>query len=129
MDVGSPYLVATQICRSGRMRSAAGISEDLRRWIQRRRKGGDEEEGLSRRRGGVGGGGGGEPAADRGCRAIHDPDRGAYDLLVGRGEAPVLRGARWSGSGGFPSQKGGCLRSGQAGGGGRRRSGAVNLLN
>ena len=114
--------------RLGRRRAAVGIYEDPRRQRRRRRrrKGGEEEEGLSRRRGGVGGGGG--PDADHGLRGIHNLDRGAYDLLVGRGKAPVLRGARWSGSSGLPSREGGLLRAGQAGGGGCHKSGALNLL-
>ena len=90
--------------RSGRRRTATGIYKDPRWRRRQRRKGGKEEEGRSRRRGGVGGGGG-EPAADRGRRAIRDLSRGAYDLLVGRGEAPVLRSARRSGSSGLPIQE------------------------
>ena len=82
---------------SGRRRSAAGISKDPRRW--RHRKGSEEKEGWSRRHRCVGGGGG--TAADYGLRGIRDPDRGAYDLLVGRGETPVLRGACRSGGGGL----------------------------
>ena len=97
---------------------------------QRRRKGGKEEEGRLRSRGGVGGGGGGgRPAAHHGRRAIFDTGCGAYDILVGRGEAPVLRGARRSGSGGLLRQEGGCLRAEQARGGDCRQSGAVNLIN
>ena len=38
--------------------------------------------------------------------AIHNPARSAYDLLVGRGEAPVIRGACRNGSGGLPRQEG-----------------------
>ena len=118
----------------GRRRAAAGIYEDprlrrqWRRW--RRRKGGEEEEGRLQHRGGIGGiGGGGVPAADHGLRAMCEPARGAYDLFVGRGEAPVLRGTRRSGSGGLPSQEGGHLHAGQAGGGICHQSGAKNLLN
>ena len=83
----------------------AGIFEAPRPWRQRRRKGGEEEEGQPRRCGGVGGDGGGGPAADHGRRAIRDPARGAYDLLVGRGEAPVIRGARRSGGGGLSAKR------------------------
>ena len=76
--------------RSGRRRASAEIYEDLRHRCRRRRKGGEEEEGRSRRCGGVGGIDGGGPAADHGCRAICDPARGTYDLLAGRGKAPVF---------------------------------------
>ena len=114
--------------RSGRRRAAAGIYEDPRRRRRRHRKGAEEEEVQSRRCGGVGGGGVGT-AADHGCRAICDPDRGAYDLLVGRGKAPVLHGACRGGGGGLPRQEGSRLRAGQARGDGCRPSCAVNLLN
>ena len=107
-----------------------GIYEDPRRQRQRRRrrKGGEEEEGRLRRRGGVGGGGGGGPDAYHRRRGIHNMARGAYDILVVQGKAPVLPGARRSGSSGLPSREGGCLRAGQSGGGGFHKSGAVNLL-
>ena len=92
--------------RLGRRRAAAEISEDPRRQHRRRRrrKGSKDEEGRLRRRGGVSGGGGG-PAADHVRRAIRDPACGAYDLLVGRGEAPVLCGARRSGGSAPPAKR------------------------
>ena len=121
--------------RSVSRRAAAGIPEDPRRQRQRqrqrrrRRNVAEEEEGRSRRRGGVGGSSDGGPAAGHGRRAIHDPDCDAYDILVGRGKAPVLCGTRRIGGNSLPRQEGGRLRAGQAGGGGHCRSGAVNLLN
>ena len=87
--------------RSGRRRAVAEFSEVLRRQLWQRRKGGKEEEGQSWRCRGIGGGGGGQ-AAEHVCRAIRYPERGAYDFLVGRVEAPVLRGARLSSGGSLP---------------------------
>ena len=115
--------------RLSRRHAAEGIYEYTRRrrWRWRRRKGGEEEEGQLWRRRGVSGGGG--KAADHGRRAIRDPAPGAYDLLVGRSEATVLCSARRSGGGCLPRQEVNSLRAGQAGGGGRHRSGAVNMLN
>ena len=39
--------------------------------------------------------------------AIRNPARGVYNLLVGRGEALVIRGARQRSDGGLPRQEGG----------------------
>ena len=96
---------------------------------QKGRRGRRRAVAASRRHSDVGGDGDGRPAAEHGRRAIRNPDRGAYDLLVGRGKAPVLCGACQSGGGGLPCREGGRLCTGQAGGGGHRWSGAVNLIN
>ena len=88
--------------RSGIRCSAVVISENPRYPHRRRRNGGEGEEERSQRRRGINAGSDAILAADHVRRAIRDPPRSAYDLLIVQGEAQIIFNSHLSGGGCLP---------------------------